>query len=594
MRLRGRFTIWFLLVAVVPIAAAALITRELLSRSYRADYRDRRAAAERIATRETQRLMDSARSAAVTLASGDDSLVGGLAQELAKADGLYTHPVRAWLQERAGSVMRRLQLDVLFIADGNGQILESPHETDARDQTKPDLIERARTLRSHPSFVREPIMGAGGTMRTMLVAEGADISREGPRTIVVVAGEAVDAAWLAAMRSPGIIDNVRVVDPKGGELVALDKKWTEHDPIRVPMTAADDQPVATLEVEVSRQDLDAVLRQVTVWSAGIAGAAVLVTTLLALLLARRMTRDLDRLVAASEAAADGDLEHRVEVDSRDEIGALASSFNTMMEELQGSKAKLVTAERIAAWQEMARNLAHEIKNPLTPIQMAVETLRKAYDKKHPSFDATFDESTATVLEETARLKRIVTEFSEFARLPKAQTGPNDLNAIVSNALTLYASTGQVTTDLDPKLAPVMCDRDQMQQVLINLLENARDALSAREGGRIVISTRGDGPNRVHLIVEDNGPGFPAEVRERLFTPYVTTKQRKGGSGLGLAIIHRIISDHGGTIEVGDAAGGGARIDIVLPTVAASAAPRRSSGRSAPGMPTPRSSPSRSG
>jgi nitrogen fixation/metabolism regulation signal transduction histidine kinase len=110
----------------------------------------------------------------------------------------------------------------------------------------------------------------------------------------------------------------------------------------------------------------------------------------------------------------------------------------------------------------------------------------------------------------------------------------------------------------------------------------------------VIRTRGDGPHRVHLYVEDNGPGFPAEVRERLFTPYVTTKQRKGGSGLGLAIIHRIISDHGGTIEVGDAAGGGARIDIVLPTVAASSAPRRSSGRSAPGMPTPRSSPSRSG
>ncbi|HTM23387.1 MAG TPA: ATP-binding protein [Kofleriaceae bacterium] len=568
MRLRVRFTVWFLLVAVVPIAAAALITRELLSRRYRADYADRRAAAERIASREAQRLEDSARSAAVTLASGDDSLVGGLYQELAKAGGMYTHPVRAWLQERAGTTMRRSQLDVLFIVDGGGQVLESPHDPDARDQTSPELVDRARKLRADPCFVREAVLGPGGSMRSLLVAEAADTSREGPRSLVVIAGEAVDSDWLAAMRSPGIIDNVRVVDPAGAELVPPPRHWSGGTPIRVSLEAADGKPAAYLEVDVSRQDLDAVLRTITLWSASIAGAAVLVTTLLALLLARRMTRELDSLVTASEAAGRGDLDHRVEVRSSDEIGALADSFNWMMEELKGSKEKLVIAERVAAWQEMARSLAHEIKNPLTPIQMAVETLRRAYAKKHPSFDATFDESTATVLEETARLKRIVTEFSEFARLPKPQTGPCDLNAIVSAALSLYAGTVEVLTSLDGELGEVLCDRDQITQVLLNLLENARDALTLRDGGpaggRITVITRREGGARAQLIVEDNGPGFPAGVRDRLFTPYVTTKQGKGGSGLGLAIIHRIVIEHAGAIDISDAPGGGARVTITLP------------------------------
>jgi nitrogen fixation/metabolism regulation signal transduction histidine kinase len=304
---------------------------------------------------------------------------------------------------------------------------------------------------------------------------------------------------------------------------------------------------------------------------------VLATILLGWLVARRMTANLERLVQGAQAASRGELEHRVRIKSNDEIGALAGSFNTMMEDLRSATERLVMAERIAAWQEIARRLAHEIKNPLTPIQMSVETMRKCWSKQHPSFEEIFDESTATILEETARLKRILGEFSEFARMPKPMVMPIDLSDAVSASLALYQGAVAIERDLADDLPPILADRDQLAQMLLNLLENARDAVEDRPGpgpgdgdrdhdrepGRIAVKTcldqRGE---RVQVIVEDNGPGIPAELQEQLFTPYFTTKQ--GGTGLGLAIVHRMVSDHGGRITVGDRPGGGARFTIDFP------------------------------
>src|SRR5439155_7780892 len=135
----------------------------------------------------------------------------------------------------------------------------------------------------------------------------------------------------------------------------------------------------------------------------------------------------DRLVEGSLAAARGDLDHRVTVRREDEVGAVASAFNFMMEDLRTAKERLVIAERIAAWQDIARRLAHEIKNPLTPIQMAMDTLQKTWKKRHPSFDEILEESTTTVLQEADRLKHIVTEFSDFARMPKPDFQRIDVN-----------------------------------------------------------------------------------------------------------------------------------------------------------------------
>src|SRR6185295_9870395 len=207
--------------------------------------------------------------------------------------------------------------------------------------------------------------------------------------------------------------------------------------MEVPLPGPNNTPFATVQVAVSDGDLDSVLRKLTYTSAGLALAALGAVVLIGLFVARRTARDLESLVEGSLAASRGDLDHRVPVRSKDEVGAVASSFNFMMEDLRTSKERLVIAERIAAWQDIARRLAHEIKNPLTPIQMAMDTLRKSYKKQHPEFAEILDESTTTVLEEADRLKKIVAEFSNFARMPKPELARIDLNEVVRSGLALY-------------------------------------------------------------------------------------------------------------------------------------------------------------
>jgi len=270
-------------------------------------------------------------------------------------------------------------------------------------------------------------------------------------------------------------------------------------------------------------------------------------------------------VVGAQAVSSGDWKHRVPVRRKDELGELAGAFNAMTAQLRESKAKLVQAERVAAWQEIARAIAHEIKNPLTPIQMSVETMRKTYSQKHPSFEEIFEESTRTVLEEVQRLKRIVAEFSEFARLPKPDRQPCSVDEIVGGALALYRGAVKVVEELDGGLPPIDADRDQLTQVVLNLLENARDAVASRGSdqtvGRITVRTRKQG-ERVELEVEDNGPGFDPAILDQLFTPYFTTKE--AGTGLGLAIVHRIVTDHGGTVSATSNPGKGARFVVDLP------------------------------
>ncbi len=225
---------------------------------------------------------------------------------------------------------------------------------------------------------------------------------------------------------------------------------------------------------------------------------------------------------------------------------------------------LMRAQKVAAWGEVARKLAHEIKNPLTPIQLSAQRVRKAHLKGAPDFEKVLLECTGAIVEEVEALKNLVDEFAQFARLPAANLKPAALNEVVEQALSLYDGLyGEVALErrLAPDLPPLRLDVDQMKRVLINLVDNAIEATG--RSGSVVVSTEYDRAlGRARLGVADDGPGIPAEDKDKLFVPHFSTKKR--GSGLGLAIVSRIVQDHQGTIRVEDREPHGARFVVDLP------------------------------
>ncbi|HVK74142.1 MAG TPA: ATP-binding protein [Kofleriaceae bacterium] len=565
MRLRGRFTLWFAIAALVPIAVAALVTREVVARSARNEHLRTRGAAEQAMRSELSRFEARVAASASALARRKNPYSGILLSDLITGRGTLDAEARRHLRESSPQVMEALDLAVLVVTGDGDEVLAAPHDRAEVGETSREP--RRLAGRDGAVIYRfEKVMGAR-SMETTLVAEAAGIARDAGQQVAILVGRRVDHDLVASVRRTGQID-ARVVDADGRELVPpAEPSWAglRSPTMRIALAGADGSPVAWVEVAVWDRDLTQLLREVTLVSAVLAALALALTILLGSLVARRIGRGLDQLVTGAQAAAKGELDHRVPVTSSDEIGQVGSAFNLMMEDLRDAEERLVIAERIAAWQEIARRLAHEIKNPLTPIQMAMDTLRKTWRKQHPSFGEILEESTATVLEEADRLKRIVSEFSDFARMPKPDVHPADLNEIVAGALTLYQGATPVERRLSRPLPLLEVDKGQMTQVLLNLVENARDAIAGKDDGRILVSTRkGDAGDRVELAVEDNGPGVPPELRDRVFTPYFTTKEGKGGTGLGLAIVHRIISDHGGRIVVGEAPGGGARMVVELP------------------------------
>jgi signal transduction histidine kinase len=234
------------------------------------------------------------------------------------------------------------------------------------------------------------------------------------------------------------------------------------------------------------------------------------------------------------------------------------------EELRESRERVLQAERVAAWREMARRLAHELKNPIFPIQLSIETLRRVAeeDRSGRRLTEAFRESSQTILDELRALRKIIDEFSRFARMPAPLPAALDVNEVVEQTVRLYgprAAGVELRTDLAGDLPAVNGDRDLLGRAIGNLMGNALDALGG--AGRLTLRTARQGSG-VRIDVEDTGPGLSDEQRTRLFTPYYTTK--RGGTGLGLAIVQGIVSDHGGRVEVASAPGQGTAFTLFLP------------------------------
>ncbi|OHE58465.1 MAG: PAS domain-containing sensor histidine kinase [Thiobacillus sp. GWE1_62_9] len=229
--------------------------------------------------------------------------------------------------------------------------------------------------------------------------------------------------------------------------------------------------------------------------------------------------------------------------------------------------KLIDAERNAAWSEVARRLAHEIKNPLTPIQLSAERIARKLDGRLQAADAEFlTRATQTIVNQVAAMKSMVDAFAGYARMPRAKLEALDLNALVGEVLALYdARALGLTLQLDPDLPRIAGDSTLLRQVIHNLLQNAQDALTGHPAPCVEVSTRLNN-HAVCLTVTDNGAGFPEHLMTRLFEPYATTKAK--GTGLGLAIVKKIIEEHHGKIQIENIKSGGAAIRIALPVFAA--------------------------
>jgi two-component system nitrogen regulation sensor histidine kinase NtrY len=312
-------------------------------------------------------------------------------------------------------------------------------------------------------------------------------------------------------------------------------------------------------VELTRKIRDAALL------AG--GGGIVLALFLSGWAAARVTRPIEQLAGAAQSVTAGKWDTRVQVSGNDEISQLASSFNQMTTELLAQKERLVQAERVAAWRELARRLAHELKNPLFPLQLTVENLIRARMQCPEQFEEVFRESSQTLLTELANLKAIIGRFSEFSKMPQPQLQPVNINEVLRGVAQLFQAQFKVPgkpalecrLETDEGLGPIAADPELLHRAISNLVLNAMDAMP--QGGRLTLLSRRE-PQKVVIEVADTGTGLTPEECARIFTPYYTSKQH--GSGLGLAIVQSVVSDHGGTITVRSQPGKGTAFVIELP------------------------------
>ncbi len=296
------------------------------------------------------------------------------------------------------------------------------------------------------------------------------------------------------------------------------------------------------------------------------GAWLLLGGLFAVSLTRRTTRRLRALAAATQRLSRGEMDVQVRVEGTDELGDLARAFNTMVRELAERREQIVYLERVSSWQGIARRLAHEIKNPLTPIQLAMQELCSAYPGNDDAFGRLLKEVDEIVREEVQTLRRLVTAFSEFAKLPDVVCTPARLGQVLQDYLRAHpdlAARAEIHLTLPREDPLVSIDRALFGRVLTNLVQNAIEAAGPAPPHPPHIELRLDVQGtEARLTVQDDGPGVEAEHPSQIFDPYFTTKAT--GTGLGLAISRKIVLQHGGELALRPSPEGGATFEIRLP------------------------------
>ena len=555
MTLAARLIVAFAVVAVIATALVGISLREASRDLIERDFNDRIEAAASGVQKELSWEASSLRDLLAPMCE-HDTFVDKAHLDLDRAHGDPNGldagskiAIRHFVPDQA----RALRLDELSLVTGGGVVLGA--EDVARIGTKdPRLAAMIKGKPGGPPRLRTGAPGAAAMeVHCARSSNGVTVGLVGARKISSIL-ERVGAAY-------------------GVELLV---GRTAPPPIKDP-----DYVVRTIEMrdvegltvtaKVPRDRLKSALARLdrAIWVTG--AVAVALALVIAVVLARSLSRPLVALARETREVVGG-APRRVEGRGGKELSELSEAFNRTIEELVNMRQRLAVSERIAAQREVARQIAHEIKNPLAPIRAAMETLRRLRARDDPAFDEYFEEATGTVLQEVHRIANIVSEFTKFARLPPPTPEPVDLVAVAKGVVTLHARSVEATgpsnaprVELvsEPGLPLVRADKDQLVQVLTNLVQNGLDAAAAvRPDPRVVVTVGPIEKERVRVVVRDNGPGVSDEMMPRLFTPYATTKEK--GTGLGLAIVQRIVFEHGGDIAYRKPTKGGAVFEIWLP------------------------------
>ncbi|MEM7137230.1 MAG: ATP-binding protein [Myxococcota bacterium] len=511
--LYARVAALFVLTAVLPVVLTALVWAAVT----RWDADDGSAEAELV--QAVLAAKEERRGVAVEALCRDDLVVDLLMRTRSgedTADLDYDRLVAAKMQV-AG-------LQALWVLDSStGERLATGHRQGEVPATEATLLSRARAAGSL-DFV---IDGAGSEHRTF-VARACTIQR-GSSSVTVIGAHRV-ANLLATWP-----DRLALRDKaREGDVALRTFEGVDASSNVLVLRAEDGQPAPPLWL----------------WLGCVAALTIGLALVFGGYLTRWLQSSVDGLTAAATRIGAGDLHTTLKEGDQGAFKATATAFNRMTRDLRSAREQLRQTERIAAWQDIAKRLAHELKNPLSPIRLSIETLRKAHSRSHAEFDALFEETSQTILQEVERLRRIIDEFSRFARLPAPTLRATDLRQTVSHVVSLYTE-GAVAVSAELPEAPVVAsvDAEQITQVVHNLLQNGADAAKDAHpsGGGSVCVRLEEGLGEVRIVVMDNGAGISNDRQTLVFEPYYTDKE--GGSGLGLAISSRIVTEHGGRITL---------------------------------------------
>jgi two-component system nitrogen regulation sensor histidine kinase NtrY len=476
---------------------------------------------------------------------------------------------------QALALAQEQSLDFLELVGPDAAIISSA-EWPARFGYKEDWVAQPADWNAQMAFLKKEDLADGSALGLIAVRT----VKAGDGTLFVAGGQRLDKEFLNSLP---VTEGVRVqlyrnfepLAPADALVEEVRRQTREQTRVSdavtetaIPLQGRDGQLLAILLIENSRAELLSLRRYIQTTAGAVGFAGVLLGLILSFWTALRVTRPLRDLASSVREVAAGNWDTRASVSSSDEVGQLARDFNGMTEQLTEQRDRMIQAERVAAWRELARRLAHELKNPLFPLQITIENLQRSRDASPEQFDEVFRESTSTLLAELGHLKTIIGRFSDFAKMPAPQLEPVDVNQLAREVMQLFEAQlrapGQPAIEIklqieaDPGEVPA--DPDQLRRALRNLVLNALDAMP--QGGTLTVRTsRHD--SKVALEVSDTGQGLTPEECDRLFTPYYTTKQH--GTGLGLAIVQSVVSDHKGTITVHSEPGKGTTFRIELTT-----------------------------